>query len=171
MERTAPSRRTTPATDTDPTGSSRCRSIRQASACAQVTDTPADMLMTTDSHRCPMSAAPCLPVDRSVPSTRPADSSEVRRFAAIAAGALLTACGLPDLTMSVRARLRTDPFYRGFRPGWSMVDRPPSPVAVRPPVSAKQALGPRRHEVEGIDRGLNWCADVSRPDESLCWAS
>jgi len=37
IDSTAPSRRTTSAADSDPTGSSRCRPIRQASACLHVT--------------------------------------------------------------------------------------------------------------------------------------
>ncbi len=50
IESTAPSRRTTPAADSEPTGSSSCRSIRQASACAQVTETSVDVLMAAASH-------------------------------------------------------------------------------------------------------------------------
>ena len=45
IESTAPSRRTTPATDSDPTGSSSCLSSRQASACSHVTETLVEVLM------------------------------------------------------------------------------------------------------------------------------
>ena len=50
IDSTAPSRRTTSATDSDPTGSSSCRSIRQASACAHVTDASLDVFMPAASQ-------------------------------------------------------------------------------------------------------------------------
>src|SRR5262249_11175841 len=50
IESTAPSRRTTPATDPAPTGSSNCRSIRQASACDHVTEASVSLLTQAASH-------------------------------------------------------------------------------------------------------------------------
>src|SRR6476620_2303288 len=51
IDSTAPSRRTTRATGSDPTGSSQCRSNRQASAWLQVTEQSAAIPMSPASHR------------------------------------------------------------------------------------------------------------------------